>query len=218
MDQQRIQERLGTIVRAKEGYVAHSCLTRHPTKYSVTRKMVNVGSKIPFNLHNQTLPPEVNHTISRSASGSLDPYNYPTEDYDQPTHHQHTYPTNSYPRFSISRSPGPYGDVLRSSRSGSRERETKPILNIRLVGFVDRRGRARDRKPGQSPGTDAENAATVSDISKSTGSTTTETDQHSIPVRYFIFFMFSLPDHFTQGILDTFKLQETGAISLSWGD
>ncbi|PBK69791.1 hypothetical protein ARMSODRAFT_956590 [Armillaria solidipes] len=47
IDHQRLQDKLGTIVRSKEG------------------KMVNVNSQIPFNLHNQPLPQS---SLSRSNS------------------------------------------------------------------------------------------------------------------------------------------------------
>ncbi|KAL1744759.1 hypothetical protein HDZ31DRAFT_74050 [Schizophyllum fasciatum] len=49
-DQQRIRDKLGVIVRAKEG------------------RMVNVHAAIPFNLHNQARPSDP--SASRSASGS----------------------------------------------------------------------------------------------------------------------------------------------------
>ncbi|TRM56200.1 hypothetical protein BD626DRAFT_259591 [Schizophyllum amplum] len=50
MDQQKVRDKLGIIVRAKEG------------------RMVNVHAAIPFNLHNQARPTDASG--SRSASGS----------------------------------------------------------------------------------------------------------------------------------------------------
>jgi hypothetical protein len=151
----------------------------------IARKMVNIGSQIPFNLHNQVLPRERNHTISRSNSGSFDYYNQSGGDYGRPTQHQ-----QPYPRFSTSHSPGRYGDVATQSRSGSREREAKPkpILNIRLVGFVDRRGRSRQRKPDTSLDVGSENTVTVSHMpSTRPGNTSSDPETLSNHVRYFVF-------------------------------
>lgn len=106
--------------------------------------MVNVGSQIPFNLHNRVLPPEVNHTLSRSTSGTMDYFGtmdeYGAEVYSQP------YRSTPQPRFSAS--PGRYKTLSPPSRSSSRERDpdAKTILNVKLVGYVDRRGRTAQRK------------------------------------------------------------------------
>jgi hypothetical protein len=129
--------------------------------------MVNVTSRIPFNLHNQILPPEtwlnanpnlsINTSLSRSTSRSdlvqtlthSHPYDFSRNvvTYRHPLH-----PGNPYPRV-VSSSESP-----ESSRPDSPERETltaattttmarpNPILNVRLVGFVEQRGRSRERE------------------------------------------------------------------------
>lgn len=155
----KLQERMSTVVRSKEG------------------KMVNLGSQIPFNLHNRrTLLSD--RTVSRSASGSLDP-----------PHHHHHFDHNisssnsdlnlrpkQKPRWMESRSPSPshphhrhHGEEeeedeleqesSRSSRFFMNEpvveqpRPTAP-LGVKLVNYtgpmaggVNSRGRARER-PG----------------------------------------------------------------------
>ncbi|KAF8871946.1 hypothetical protein CPB84DRAFT_1899639 [Gymnopilus junonius] len=86
IDHGKLQERLGHIVRAKEG------------------KMVNVASHIPFNLHNQVIPPEP-HSISRSASGSMDtreerqynPYYEYHSNRDSEQQPRHKFTTSGYP-------------------------------------------------------------------------------------------------------------------------
>ncbi|KAG5722976.1 hypothetical protein E4T56_gene4655, partial [Termitomyces sp. T112] len=119
----RIRLKLENIVRAKE------------------RKMVNVGSQIPFNLHNQVPAPKVDHSLSRffdhldSAGGCGEGIYYG----------QQPYPPTPYPHFTIKGSPDPYSDRSRS-RSKSMERQPPaPILNVRLVDFVNRRGRTMRR-------------------------------------------------------------------------
>ncbi|EAU82580.1 hypothetical protein CC1G_12999 [Coprinopsis cinerea okayama7 len=139
LDNQKIQERLGTIVRAKEG------------------KMVNLGSHIPFNLHNRTLLPS-DRTISRSNSGSLDMmgrYQSSSEQHLDDVLSRRRYLQSSYGQHHLdSRSPSPAHHDADSSRS-SRFRLTvteqprpSPILNVRLVGYnapTTSRGRTRER-------------------------------------------------------------------------
>ncbi|KAF8076971.1 hypothetical protein FPV67DRAFT_1473408 [Lyophyllum atratum] len=176
IDQQRLQQKLGTIVRAKE------------------RKMVNVGSQIPFNLHNQLLPPEVNHTQSRSVSGALG-YFDGTDEYGPGVYYPQPYPPDPYPRFTDS--PGPYDHLSHSSRSRSLDdhSHSKTILNVRLVGFVDRRGRTMRRKqPDVDFDLASENTPTVATFTQVPPDPETLTAAHKV------------------------KLQESGAISLSWGD
>ncbi|RDB20039.1 hypothetical protein Hypma_013102 [Hypsizygus marmoreus] len=181
IDQRKRQERLGTIVRAKE------------------RQMVNVASQIPFNLHNQVLLPEGHHTLSRTASGSMDFFNHDAEDYHRERYssqpYRQPYPPQPYPRYTTSTSPGPYEG---HSRSGSPDRDSKPktILNVRLVGFVDRRGRTMQRKKTDLDD-GADSTPTVSNIHQVSSGSPTPSGVAS-PAKL--------------------KLQDTGAISLSWGD
>ncbi|KAJ6618901.1 hypothetical protein B0H10DRAFT_2028449 [Mycena sp. CBHHK59/15] len=131
-DHQRLQERLVTIVRAKE------------------RKMVNVNSQIPFNLHNRVIPS--NPSLSRSVSlsnGHRDHYNASS-----------TFSDAREPLTVQLRSPpSPLGSGRNASHSNSRSvslaRNTEgeslnPILNARLVNTVQsslpqRVGRPRHR-------------------------------------------------------------------------
>lgn len=108
---------------------------------------MNVNSRIPFNLHNRVLPPEIHQTLSRSTSGSLDMFN--------DSHHHDHYHTHSplYNQVSPlpSSSPSPRRGFSRS-RSNSpgfsdEDSRQKPILNVRLVGFAETRvGRTRARR------------------------------------------------------------------------
>ncbi|KAF5369721.1 hypothetical protein D9615_010156 [Tricholomella constricta] len=190
IDHQRLQQKFGTIVRAKE------------------RKMVNVGSRIPFNLHNQLLPPEPNHTLSRSASGTMH-YFDATDDYGAGMYYAQPYPPAPYPRFTTSASPDPYDHTPHSSRSGSLERganNTHSILNVRLVGFVDRRGRTPQRKRsdvGFDFDLGTENTPTLSSIHHAQAQARAGSGTES-------------PSAIASS--DKAKLQGSGAISLSWGD
>ncbi|GLB34386.1 hypothetical protein LshimejAT787_0112700 [Lyophyllum shimeji] len=180
IDQQRLQQKLGTIVRAKE------------------RKMVNVGSQIPFNLHNQVLPPEVNHTQSRPASGTPE-YFTDTDEYAPGMYYQHPY-RSPHARFTTSPSPEPYDYLSHPSRPRSPDGDSnsKTILNVRLVGFVDRRGRTMRRK-------EADVDADVASDSTPTAATFQRISQDTEPPAAAI-------------SPDKARLLESGAISLSWGD
>ncbi|TFK33257.1 hypothetical protein BDQ12DRAFT_727892 [Crucibulum laeve] len=131
IDQRKLQERLGMIVRAKEG------------------KMVNVGSQIPFNLHNRPLPPDSLHSISRSTSVSFDM----SSDHLAPGQYRRPYMPATQPYAQPS-----YLDSHELIAGGLRERsnspvqgaamlpKANPILNVRLVGFQEsHRGRTRER-------------------------------------------------------------------------
>ncbi|KAJ7286349.1 hypothetical protein C8J57DRAFT_1287410 [Mycena rebaudengoi] len=141
-DHQRMQERLITIVRAKE------------------RKMVNVNSQIPFNLHNRVITP--NPSLSRSVSLSIG-------------HRELRELTSTAPAFPDTREPltvqlrsppSPLGSAKNGHASRSQSRSislsrnysdegppTQPILNVRLVNATQptvpqRVGRPRHRAFG----------------------------------------------------------------------
>ncbi|KAJ7461560.1 hypothetical protein FB451DRAFT_1268574 [Mycena latifolia] len=115
-DHQRIQERLVTIVRAKE------------------RKMVNVNSQIPFNLHNRVITP--NPSLSRSVSLS-------TGHRDHPAAVSSTYDAREPLTVQLRSPPSPLNSGRNESHSKSRsislsrnqldEEPSNPILNVRLV-------------------------------------------------------------------------------------
>ena len=75
VDHQKLKDRLGTIVRAKEGYVPATerlgvmFLTRDPLRFPVAfRRMVNVNTPLPLNLHNKdVLGRRLDPSSSRSA-------------------------------------------------------------------------------------------------------------------------------------------------------
>ncbi|KAH6891587.1 hypothetical protein BKA70DRAFT_1119876 [Coprinopsis sp. MPI-PUGE-AT-0042] len=136
----KLRERLSTVVRSKEG------------------KMVNLGSTVPFNLHNRTLLSD--RTVSRSASGSLDVSHrghFSSEQYLDDTGGGRRYgqATAMYsPRYMESRSPSPSHDEesSRSSRFEPVAEQPKPTapLGVKLVNYTGpttSRGRARER-PG----------------------------------------------------------------------
>ncbi|KDR84495.1 hypothetical protein GALMADRAFT_237385 [Galerina marginata CBS 339.88] len=211
VDHKKLQERLGHIVRAKEG------------------KMVNVASHIPFNLHNQVIPQE-HHSISRSASGSVDAFDgqhrhpralYPDFYSNQDTnrHQQHnpqaisSYPFGDPPR---SRSPSPSSGLPAGPSTGTRswaqiseQPKATPILNVRLVGYTDTMSRGRTRARGLAPSglsspphgesqaEDDESATTP--VVTSPGESTP--NQHTALARTY-----------------NFKLTDTKPITVSWGD
>lgn len=138
----KLQERLSTVVRAKEG------------------KMVNLGSQIPFNLHNRTLVSD--RTVSRSASGSLDPQPpFSSEPFIDATGGNRRYGAQKVPRWMESRSPSPSHDLEELEQESSRSSRFEPVaeqpkptapLGVKLVNYtgptgMTSRGRARER-PG----------------------------------------------------------------------
>jgi len=173
VDHQKLKDRLGNIVRSKEG------------------KMVNVSAQIPFNLHNQTLNPRFHPSTSRSASLSTTSA-YPTHNDHISNAHRPGLSTPPSRRSSPSRSVPMTHSAAPSisqprrhsgSRSSSAQRgapsqggelegyERNPILNVRLVGATrapmvtgraggggipfGRRGRERGRLV-VAPGRDAD--------------------------------------------------------------
>ena len=124
--------------------------------------MVNINSRLPFNLHNKNLSATIDASSSGSRSGSsskrpsLSPLSPPSRSHEQiqryvgaPVEHDTTH-------LAISRdssTPGSREPSVHDSVSSSRT----PILNVRLVknppagpvGIAARRGRAR-RKGGES--------------------------------------------------------------------
>ncbi|KAF9455729.1 hypothetical protein BDZ94DRAFT_1359451 [Collybia nuda] len=148
-DQRKFKQRLGSIVRDKEG------------------KMVNVTSHLPFNLYNRTLaaqdPSSSRSTSTTRESQSQSPLTYQprTRSGLQTTS---TFPAQRSPSRKSSRSGSPRSSI--SSRRGRAIRSVdgqidneelssqRPILNVRLVrgcGVVTagRRGRTR-LKMGES--------------------------------------------------------------------
>lgn len=121
IDHQKLKDRLGTIVRSKEG------------------KMVNVNAQIPFNLHNQAI---MDPSSSRSASISTNHrYEFPQNSQRYPGLSAAPVPSNlasSSRGPSISRSSSTASVHYDSSRRGSlAPSETNDIrngiLNVRLV-------------------------------------------------------------------------------------
>jgi hypothetical protein len=118
-----------------------------------TRKMVNVGSQLPFNLHNQVIPePEAHDSISRSPSRSdvsgyyYDSYN---TDYRHQNHHNGRRRGRGFTLRSRSASPSHTPSAVITDQP-----KPNPILNVRWVGFtpkeVKNRGRQSERKYSQS--------------------------------------------------------------------
>ncbi|KAK7038124.1 hypothetical protein R3P38DRAFT_537802 [Favolaschia claudopus] len=140
---QEIQDRLVTIVRAKE------------------RKMVNVNSQIPFNLHNRTIIP--NLSLSRSGSLSTGRYDHNTNavastfDAREPLTVQLRSPPT--PLSSTEDVSQPNSRSLSVTRNPPDGDPPNPILNVRLVNRVptnvpQRVGRPRYRAYGSPSSTE----------------------------------------------------------------
>jgi len=144
-------ERLNMIVRATEG------------------KMVNIGSKVPFNLHNRVLPPERSETLSRSASGSLDLTEYSDlVEYTAATYKRHH---RERRRAEMAKHASPHLPSYDHDGYHSRPRSVSPvvgiqpryppILNTRLVGFKGETNRGRPRGRAGYPGDNDETSKTL---------------------------------------------------------
>lgn len=127
VDHQKLKERLGTVVRSKEGCVSFvSTIPVSPAACCLTmphRKMVNVNAAFPFNLHNQTLgdPP------SRSVSGgTLDSSRRASRSPARDSLHTRYSSTSLHRDAEGSTSQG--NDAV-----DGRGDPYKPILNVRLV-------------------------------------------------------------------------------------
>ena len=157
--------------------------------------MVNVSSRIPFNLHNQNLPseswfsanPKLNYNSSRSTSRSdlvqtLTYYHH--HDFNRNSiHYRHPlYPGNPHPRlFSSSQSP----DVSPPDSPDSPELETSatyprpnPILNVRLVGFEDQSSQTREYERQNDRDSDIDNDRDADADRNMVGSASTVTQSH----------------------------------------
>ncbi|KAH9839070.1 uncharacterized protein C8Q71DRAFT_831333 [Rhodofomes roseus] len=155
VDQQQLNARLGPIVRAKEGCVLPSSLPRlqthrrrHRVHTTLHRKMVNVNTPLPFNLHNRPLhDPSGSATRSRSASAHLEPATQRRVSYSPPRE-----PSVS-PSIPTSRSTSSLqpGDASYLPPEADPEYGCRPVLNVRLVrgapgnGIWTRRGRSVTR-------------------------------------------------------------------------
>ncbi|KAF8967538.1 hypothetical protein BDZ97DRAFT_1803853 [Flammula alnicola] len=192
VDHQKLQERLGLIVRAKEG------------------KMVNVASQIPFNLHNQVIPVENSkHSNSRSVSASEDKQygqRQPYPSYGNPYGH-------APPSRSRSRSLGPQVGPSHGTRSQSPtsvQPKPTPILNLRLVGYMDTRARGRTRDRGSHPTGLPSSANTKGQNIEESSASTPVTDVASdggeaTPTQH-------------SAIPTAIKFYDTGPITISWSD
>lgn len=117
------------------------------------RKMVNVGSQLPFNLHNQVIPePEAHDSISRSPSRSdVSGYYYNSYQTDsrRQNHHNGRRHGRGFSLRSRSASPSHTPSAVITDQP-----KPNPILNVRWVGFTPKelknRGRQRERKASQS--------------------------------------------------------------------
>ncbi|KAJ7080332.1 hypothetical protein B0H15DRAFT_953532 [Mycena belliarum] len=197
-DHQRIQERLVTIVRAKE------------------RKMVNVNSQIPFNLHNRVLTP--NTSLSRSVSLS-------TAHRDAPVAVSSTFDAREPLTVQLRSPPSPLGSGRNGSHSKSRsisltrsqlEREPRepsnPILSVRLVNTgqaaPQRVGRPRHRTFG-SPSSSEYTAAAAE--TRSLDATPPTFRQDSVPNA-------AAETHPIPPAAPPPKIMTLDEICLSWGD
>ncbi|PPR07241.1 hypothetical protein CVT26_012499 [Gymnopilus dilepis] len=205
VDHEQLHERLENIVRTKEG------------------KMVNVASHIPFNLHNRVIPAEP-HSISRSASGSMDTreerrYN-PYYDYhqrgDSDQQPRSKFTTSGYPygEGPPTRSPSVSSALLPGPSHETRNRpryeqpRPTPILNVRLVGYSETRtrGRARERGPASEDPASSGNNEDGSENRAPTVEVRSETDELT-PIQQSALIK-----------IHEFKPADTIPITVSWSD
>ncbi|KAH9858996.1 hypothetical protein C2E23DRAFT_28215 [Lenzites betulinus] len=245
VDHDRLNEQLGTIVRAKEGG-------------SSLRKMVNVNQPLPFNLHGR---PHARFDRSVSANTTPPRASSSAAYRDAPHGHAHA---NRVPSYSNSREPSPSIQTSRSTSSlhpgdasylppesdpegGSR----RPILNVRLVrgpggffaGSKPRLGsvsRGRPGRPGEERGrengNEAEGTVQAEDIGKgvtnganeasdTTSSTSEEGSNHAgvseaAAVRNGHAWDggAAAQEHESSAFDSDFKIEDVGDIAQSWGD
>lgn len=195
--------------------------------------MVNVASRIPFNLHNQVIPKE--ESGSRSASRSIDDqydsryYNNTYSDYHY-SNYDYRQRVNIFARGNGSRSASPSPRAGPSNGDQQEEDVTEqpkptPILNIRLVGYDDTqfRGRTRARGPVPSglpsflqPKPQVDDAATPVANTFPNIEVTTPTQQQPVcpaflfvvaEKRSLIYHIYKIP---------VFKLQDSPPMTISW--
>ncbi|KIK99399.1 hypothetical protein PAXRUDRAFT_132209 [Paxillus rubicundulus Ve08.2h10] len=125
IDQQRLKDRLGTVIRSKEG------------------KMVNVNAQFPFNLHNQELGEQSSSRSSRHVSGGTGASSRRAS----PSPHRSLYKSPS--STSIHRDVEELATCQHLAQNGN---HPAPILNVRLVKpSVAARSRQSARgRPGRS--------------------------------------------------------------------
>ncbi|KAF8965640.1 hypothetical protein BDZ97DRAFT_1918190 [Flammula alnicola] len=223
VDHQKLKERMGHIVRSKEG------------------KMVNVNSRLPFNLHNKKLSVTIEpSSSSRSASSSTN--NRPSLNFSPLSSTPHTHAQVQAhvgaPLTSVQ-----HPDVSRSSSVASRETSThdsdksirSPILNVRLVRGLPsghsgaasaRRGRAK-RKGGDSstngsvvPSPVEQQPVQETPVEEGPGSLDSTVDDGTPRVQT-IQPSGILPNptlSISPASTVAFKLQDTGPLTVSWGD
>jgi len=119
--------------------------------------MVNVASRIPFNIHNRVIPQEKSESISRSPSRSFDdnhlqPHpNFHDHHRNRPSYHAN-YLYNYPPTSRSSSSAGPEAGPSSGTQSLTLEQpRPAPILNVRLVGYTDTNTRGRTKERGPHP-------------------------------------------------------------------
>ena len=193
-------------------------------KTYIYRKMVNVASHIPFNLHNAVLPPARSYgSVSRSTSGSLEQHprdhNHQTDYSKYGIGHQPTFYVSSFNDRSRSASPssGP-------SHTKCLSRTSAPILNVRLVGgYTDSMTKSRGRTLSRS--TDMHNLTHGTTRIEGEGVTTTAANAETsceglvglfCAVKLFIGLTFV--DPYSKTAASAFKLRDVGSITVNWND
>jgi len=213
IDHQKLKERLGTIVRSKEG------------------KMINVGTPLPFNLHNKALHARIDPSGSgssrsraRSPSGSsgqrLTTPGDPCLEVDGSTSRA----SSPQPPSSASIASLQPGDASYLPPD-ERDNGKRPILNIRLAsdasgrtrkgrsrGRLDRFGEERERaipKINGSANDLAQPTEDESDTHKLSSSAPSESPPKNEPLP---------PEDSPPIIRKSFKIKDVGAIARSWRD
>ncbi|KII92926.1 hypothetical protein PLICRDRAFT_172956 [Plicaturopsis crispa FD-325 SS-3] len=216
VDRQNLKDRLGTIVRSKEG------------------KMVNVNAHVPFNLHNQpTSHPFGSRSMShRSHSGSLNQSRSTIASNHSASIYQHN---DQYQYHSGPPSPSPQPSMSLSTQSIDVDEGPSlmrnPILNVRLVrsgsGTGAGLGTGRlTRGRGRTRGRSARDESSTGVNADMDG---TEEEQESPDAPNKLSPVYSGDEEvgttptFTlsaaaESKVPVFKIEDAGSIARSWGD
>jgi len=164
LNQRRLDERLGGIIRSKEG------------------KMVNVSSHLPFNLHNRALPEE---SFPNSRSGSRSIYHVQAKEHNQDTTTSRGRQWSSHEQYPIGEPPTSAFEQRPYSRSPSRNSthrgtlRRQPILNCKLVGY-ESPSRGRSMRPDAASLPDSEKSPPVGSPDPSDGAAALEPPSHEV--------------------------------------
>jgi len=212
IDHQKLKDRLGTIVRSKEG------------------KMINVGTPLPFNLHNKALHARIDASGSgssrsraRSPSGSSS--HWPNTSGEPRVEGERSRTSSPQPPSNTSLASLQPGDASYLPPD-ERDDGKRPILNVRLAGegsgrtrkgrsrgrlgrFGEERGRELKRRNGSANGM-TQYTEDEGDDRKLSSSAPSESPPKNEPL--------SLNESSSPTTRKSFKIKDVGTIARSWRD